>query len=160
MFKISLQWIRCRRDAVMVSIAKYFLSKVDRFFNTYWCAAVLMLIMFGPIFWVGLMGASPSLFGFPGWVGVAIAMLAPLSMGFLMCIAQNWIQGSEEISNQRAMFNQVMSHYGLAQRSHYIRAEAWLINAYLAPGKRIEQAARQLECSTQSATSSGQARRL
>lgn len=160
MFKRARQWIECRRDDLMVLIAKHCLGKVDRMFHGHLWMQVSMLGFAGVIFCLSFWAASTSLFAFPEWVWMITSALSPLPILAWSLLVSNWLQGSAEVADQRDTLNQITSNYGLVQRHHYNQAEAWLINNYLAPAKRIEQAARQLECSTQGAPSSGQARRL
>lgn len=160
MLKRARQWIGCRRDDLMVAIAKHFLGKVDRMFNTHLWIQASMLGWAALIFFMSFWAASASLFAFPEAVWFATCMLSPAPILGWSLLVSGWLQGSAEVADQRDTLNQIAVHYGLVQRNHYIRAEAWLLNTYLAPAQRIEQAARKLECSTRGATSSTQARRL
>ena len=167
MLSKPFQHLVCLRDRAMVAIAQYLLAKIDRVFVLYNRVFVCMALITVALACLGLMGAPSmatshtSIFGLPTKLHLGIALLSPLPATLWLFFAQPWmLQGSRETDDQRETLNQIAAHYGLVQRNHYKRAEAWLINNYLAPAQRIEQAARQLECSTKPAVFQHPPRRL
>jgi hypothetical protein len=151
--------LTCLRDRFMVKVAQHMLAKIDRLFNLYWWGVLVFGVVGAAFFCFGFMGAA-SYFGYGSQIWFIVSVSAPLSVAAWMLTVSPWLQGSENIAAQRPELNQVVAEYGVMPRNHYTRAEAWLVSTYLAPAQRIEQAARQLEYATSSATSQATARRL